>query len=177
MKTIIKTPRFILRKIDESDLDGMFLLESNPNVYEHLSTFDPITGENLYPPATNKEQVLETIRGIQKQYKETGIGRLAIIEKERNEFVGWCGLKKEMVIRAPETYIDLGYRLREEYWGKGIATETAEACLKYGREELGYTVNAAASKANIASDKVLLKIGLKHIGEFEFMNVPCWYYG
>ncbi len=155
----------------------MFLLESNPAVYKHLSIFDPETGENLYPPASNKEQVLVTIREIQKQYAETGIGRLAIIEKETNEFVGWCGLKKETVIRAPETYIDLGYRLREKFWGKGIATETAAACLKYGREELGYTVNAAASKENLASDKVLRKIGLKRISEFEFMGISCWYYG
>lgn len=174
---IFETPRFILREMSYQDVDGLFFLESNPAVYKYLSVFDPKTGENLYPPVTSKEQVFPIIDKIQKQYADDGFGRWSVISKETDEFVGWCGIKKETVLRSPETYNDLGYRFRQEYWGKGIATETAAACLKYGQEKLGLTINAAASKANLASDKVLRKIGMERIGEFEFMGIDCWYFG
>jgi ribosomal-protein-alanine N-acetyltransferase len=177
MKTILETPRFILREITMDDIDGLFLLESNPAVYKYLSIFDPVTGENLYPPVSDKSQIIPLVEKLQKQYRETGMGRWAIISKETNDFVGWCGLKIETEIRKPQIYNDIGYRLREEYWGQGIATETAKACLDYGYNTLKLdSIAACAVKTNLASDRVLHKIGLKRIEDFVFEGVDCWYY-
>ncbi len=176
-KIILETPRFILREFSTDDVDGLFLLESNPNVYRYLSIFHPVTGENLYPPKTSKDEVYPIIENIQKQYEENGFGRWAIISKDNNDFIGWCGLKVETEIRKPQVYNDIGYRLREEYWGKGIATETAKACMDYGYNKLNLdTICAAAVKDNIASDRVLHKIGLKRSEEFIFEGVDCWFY-
>lgn len=176
-KIILETERFILREFSELDQEGIFLLESNPAVYTYLSVYDPVTGKNLYPPITDRKQVMPMIEKQWKQYAETGMGRWAIISKENKDFVGWCGLKIETIIRKPQVYNDIGYRLREAYWGKGIATETAQACMKYGYEELKLDhIAAAADKRNIASDKVLHKIGLSRTEDFLFEGVECWYY-
>ena len=56
---------------------------------------------------------------------------------------------------------DIGYRFIPEYWVIGIATVVSEALLKYGFQELDLvTVYAMAIPENIASNKVLTKIGL-----------------
>lgn len=166
MKTFIETNRFILREIIESDAQDFFELDSNPEVHKYL-------GNN---PVTTIEQSLNAIKGIRKQYVENGIGRWAVVDKVTGELVGWSGLKYEEGIRA-YGYYDLGYRLKEQHWGKGIATETAKASLKYGFENLGYNqISAAAHVENIGSNAVLKKVGFKLLEQFNFDNEDHnWY--
>jgi RimJ/RimL family protein N-acetyltransferase len=52
--------------------------------------------------------------------------------KETDAYLGWCGLK--FLDDLQET--DIGYRFHKKYWGRGYATESAAACLKYGFEKL-----------------------------------------
>ena len=65
-----------------------------------------------------------------EQKAKNGMARLAIIEKETQEFIGWTGIKFEENLRF-ENYYDLGYRLKKKFWGKGIASETAKLSLKH----------------------------------------------
>src|SRR5918993_1172509 len=98
---IIETERLILREFLPSDDEGMFELDSNPEVHKYL-------GEN---PSHTIEQAREMIANIRQQYAENGIGRWAAIEKETGNFIGWSGLK---FIREYENnrihYYDVGYR-------------------------------------------------------------------
>jgi [ribosomal protein S5]-alanine N-acetyltransferase len=65
-----------------------------------------------------------------------------------------------------ENEIDLGYRFLPSAWGKGYATEAAHATLQYGLEVLNLPrIIAHAHIDNIASQKVLLKIGMQYTGE------------
>ena len=163
----IETPRFILREIKESDLEGIFALDSNPEVHRYL-------GKN---PVTSRDQVKAVIVKIQQQYQEFGIGRLAIIDKVTEEFIGWTGLKYEQQLRPEMAYYDVGYRIREEFWGQGIATETALASLKFGFEELKLEViNAAADIDHGASNHVLKKVGMKFKEVFQYGGEDVnWY--
>ena len=79
MNAIIDTVRQCLRHILPSDVKGMFLMYSDPDV------MDVVSGQHR---CTTREQVLGDIQMIRKQYV-TGdsIGRLAVIKKETNEFV------------------------------------------------------------------------------------------
>ena len=64
---------------------------------------------------------------------------------------------------------DIGFRFFEEHWNKGFATESAKACIDYGFENLNLkTIIGRAISENIASIKVLEKIGLKFEREFDF---------
>jgi len=75
----IETERLILRPVLDTDVDGMFELDSNPEVHKYLGNM----------PITNKDQAEKYIELLQQQYKERGIGRWAVIHKETNEFMGW----------------------------------------------------------------------------------------
>ena len=80
------------------------------------------------------------------------------------EFVRFC-LKYDK--NLDET--DIGFRFFEEHWNKGLATESAKACIDYGFENLNLkTIIGRAMSENIASIKVLEKIGLKFEREFDF---------
>ena len=167
MKTIIETKRLILRRITEADAQDFFELDSNPNVHQFL-------GNN---PVKTIEQSQAMIANILEQYKTNGLGRLAMIDKVTHEFIGWSGLKYEENVRKEFNYYDLGYRLKEQFWGKGYATESAFASLDYGFKDLKLKeIGAAADKDHIASNTILKKIGMQASGTFVFEDEICnWY--
>jgi len=167
MNIHFETERFILRDLEESDTDGIFLLDSDPEVHKFLGN----------KPIKTKEEALATILKVRDQYVKNGIGRWAIIEKTTNEFVGWTGLKYEEGLRAEFNYYDLGYRLRKKFWGQGIATQTALISLGFGFEEMKLDeIGAAADIQHVVSNKILKKIGLQFVENFEFEGDLCnWY--
>lgn len=121
MNIHIETKRFLLRDFEEYDANGLFELDSDPDVLKYL-------GGN---PLTDITQVFPMITAVRNQYNRNGIGRWIVEDKNTGEFIGWCGLKLEAQFRD-FPYYDIGYRFLKKHWGKGIATETAQACLDYG---------------------------------------------
>lgn len=64
--------------------------------------------------------------------------------------------------------IEIGWRLKRDAWGKGYATEGAKACLKYGFTELNFKeVYSFTAKINKPSEKVMKKIGMQYVKEFD----------
>lgn len=163
----IETNNLILRPISHKDLDGMFALDSDAEVHRYLGN----------EPIKTKEEAGQMIDYILAQYDLYGIGRWAVIDKATGEFVGWSGLKYETELREECGYYDIGYRFRRPYWGKGIATETAIASLRFGFEELHLPeICAAADQENLASNHILQKIGLRPSGTFLYSGVTLnWY--
>jgi len=89
-------------------------------------------------------------------------GRWAVHLRFGLEFIGWCGLK----YLTETNEVDLGYRLKKNFWGNGYATEAARACIKYGFATLNLgRIAARALPANLASIKVLEKCGMEHLHE------------
>lgn len=169
MKPIIETPRTIIREILPEDEQGMFVLDSNPEVHRYLGNH----------PIENIEQAQDIITFVRQQYVDNGIGRWAVIEKSTQQFMGWTGFKlMKTEMNKHINFFDIGYRFIQSYWGKGFAKETALACLNYGFETLQHTeVYGMADVQNIASNKVLSGIGLNLIETFEFEDTPHhWYH-
>ncbi len=82
----------------------------------------------------------------------------AVELKEGGAFIGWFHLRP--VVGHPE-WLDLGYRLRREVWGRGYASEGAAALIQRAFGALGaQRVVAHALEANAASRRVLEKVGL-----------------
>ena len=68
-----------------------------------------------------------------------------------------------------ESIIQIGYTLTKDAWGRGFATEVASAVLRYGFVDLGLpSIAGMASLGNVASQRVLEKIGLERRGERAF---------
>lgn len=154
MKTILETNRVLLRKFDISDAENFYELNSNPNVIKY-------TGNSAFKDVNEAREFLENY----SDYQRNGYGRWAVINKSTNQFLGWCGLKYDEDL--DET--DIGFRFFEHFWNQGFATESAKACIDYGFNELHLkTIVGRAMKENMASIKVLEKIGLKFEKAFDF---------
>lgn len=90
---------------------------------------------------------------------------LAIILKNTGEFIGWCGLDHRDTTKPDPA---LFYLLKAAYWGQGLATEAARALLGYvfGPMDLP-SVHGGAAPENLASKRVMEKIGMKYLGTDE----------
>lgn len=168
MEKFIETERLILREILPTDVDGMYELDSDPEVHRYIGN----------KPVTTRQQSADVISFIRKQYLDNGIGRWAVLERKTRKFMGWSGLKF-MTERTNNhvNYYDLGYRLKKEYWGRGFATESARAFIAYGFEKLNAReICAMAHVENRGSNNVLRKAGMTLIESFSSEGEPHnWY--
>lgn len=152
MNIILQTPRLILRQFTEADAPLILSLNSDPEVVKYLH-------EPTLQTVEHAAQIINDI--ILPQYKNN-LGRWAIHTKDNMNFIGWCGLK----YRPEIDEIDLGYRFMQKAWGKGFATEAAQHTLDYGLNDLQLKlITGRAHIENIASIKVLEKIGMDYVGE------------
>ena len=163
MNTILETERLILREFDPSDAISQYLLNLDPEVIRY-------TGD---PPFKSVEEAKELLENYD-QYEKYGYGRWSVILKETGKFIGWCGLKFNA---DGEGDTDLGYRFFKEQWGKGYATEAAQACLDYGFENLELTrIIGRTAKANTASIHVLEKLGMHYWKDQKCHGLDSVYY-
>jgi len=152
MHIIFETDRLILRRFTEADAGLLLYLNSDPEVLKYLHE----------PTLKDEAHSLEILRTTILPQYEKNLGRWAVHTKENNEFIGWCGLK----YRPELNEIDLGYRFVKTAWGKGYATETASQALDHGFNILNLSlITARAHIENIASQKVIQKIGMQFISE------------
>ena len=145
----IETARLVLRTVTMDDIDDVALSWKLDDA--------PISREKA------KEQVIWMLGN----HKQNTPGRLihlclAIIHKDTQEFIGWCGLDHRDQTKANPV---LFYLLKASYWGKGLATEAAQAILGYAFGELGLArVDGGTASENIASKRVMEKIGMRYLG-------------
>jgi RimJ/RimL family protein N-acetyltransferase len=148
----IYTPRLMLRMTSRSDAAYFFQLNSDPEVLRY-------TGDLPFESVDAAAAFLESY----DQYPKYRVGRLAVLWRDSNELLGWCGLKYH-----PDTgETDIGYRLMRSCWGKGIATEAAEAAIQDGVARLGLKrVIANVHVHNAASFRVCAKLGMSPCSEY-----------
>ena len=169
--TPFDSARLHFRPLTAADTAGMFELDSDPAVHRYLGG---IGGQMVSEPA----QSAATIEFIQRQYTENGIGRWAVTLRATGEFMGWAGLKLVAGPINDETnFYDLGYRFMPRYWSQGYGFEAARAWLDHGFETLQLPrICAYADWHNVASRRILSKIGLHQGPRFLVEGVPCnWY--
>jgi len=145
----------------------MFELDSNVNVNKYL-------GNN---PVKSIEESQKLIENLRNQYIQNGIARFAVVLKETNEFIGWSGIK---FLTEPENnhvnVYEIGYRLMENHWGKGYGYEAAEAWMNHGFTEMKIEkMYASVNKENMASKRILEKLGMQITSDFLWNGIPCYW--
>ena len=151
------TSRLSLRRFTLDDLDTLDQLGSDPRVTEFL-------GGVKSRSAT--DAMLRT-RILEYYGQHPGLGIWATVERASGLCVGFHVLNH---IQG-ESDIQVGYALFADAWGKGYATEMTMGLLRYGFATLHLPVIAAITNlGNIASQRVLVKAGLRRNGERLFAH-------
>lgn len=147
---VLDTARLHLRRIDDGHLDDLVDLDSDPAVMRFINGGTP----------TPRQVYEDTLLERMKAFADHPFGYAAAYEAER--FVGWFHLRPSV---ADETVLELGYRLRRDAWGRGLATEGSRALVRYAFETLDRDcVDAVALPENEASIGVMKKCGMQYAG-------------
>ena len=168
MKTRLETERLILRELLPTDVEGMFELDSNPEVHRFVGK----------KPVKHIDESRQMIESIRNQYVTNGIGRWAVILKETNEFIGWSGIKLITdPINGHQNFYEIGYRFIQKHWGKGYATEAGLAFVDFAFNEMKVdALYAYADSGNENSRRILEKLGLRFVNSFEYDGEEeVWY--
>ncbi|MGL4551899.1 MAG: GNAT family N-acetyltransferase [Gemmataceae bacterium] len=158
---ILQTARLILREQTEADAPAVFALGSDPAVVRYTHT----------GVLTSVDQALDILRTYPlADYRRYGYGRWACVLKETGAMIGFAGLKY-----LPELdEVDVGYQFLPAYWGVGLATEAGRAALEDGFTRLAMRrVIGLVAPENVASARVLTKLGLSPAGRVEYRGMTA----
>ena len=156
MKILIETPRLLMREFCLDDVSAVYEFSTHPEVMRY-------TGDlGIVKTKQDAEDLI--VNCWQAEYKKYGYSRYALIHKEANKTIGFCGVKYEPELFCP----DIGYRMLPKYWGKGLATEAVKATLEYAKNTLGLTkIIGEVVVEHTASNNVLLKSGFHKVDSCE----------
>ena len=153
---LFNSDRLGFRKWTLNDLDAFADLNADKEVMEH------------FPKSLTKEETKAYIFRLQKHYETHGHNYYATEIKETGEFIGFIGLAYQDFDTDFTPNIDIGWRLKKAAWGKGYATEGAKKCLDIGFNQLNLSkIIATCTKNNVNSEKVMQKIGMQKVKEFQ----------
>ena len=142
------TSRFILTKMVDGDQEEYYSLSCNESVMKYVTGY-----------ALSREESDAMFEGfLLENADESDLGRYFIREKITGNLIGAAKLDKV------GEEIEIGYRIHQDYWGKGIATEVAEGLIRFAREKIGARdVIAFVNIDNAASIRVLEKVGMVNV--------------
>lgn len=145
---IIETSRLTLRYITSRDAPALKSILGDAEVMRYS-----VIGVH------NKKQIKQFIEQRLLSYLERGFGLYALVHKQNQETIGYCGFFIQSI--AEQREVEVGYRLAKQYWGRGLATEAAQAVIKYGRERFDFQRYICLIEPdNIRSIRVATKLGM-----------------
>jgi RimJ/RimL family protein N-acetyltransferase len=124
--TAIDTPRLLLRAWRDEDKEPFF---------RHTNT-EPVM--RWLGGVKTREFLDETIDKFGSWQAERGFTFWAVERKDDAELLGFCGLKRaDDAASSFEGEVEIGWRLREDAWGRGYAKEAAMASLDFAFGRVG----------------------------------------
>lgn len=156
---ILETSRVILRELRPDDVDALALVLSDAETMR------------FYPAPFDRTGVEGWIFRNRARYQKDGHGLWAMILKSSGELIGDCGLTVQNIDGANE--IEIGYHVRREHWGQGLATEAARACRALGFARLPVErIVSIIRPANLSSRRVAEKNGMTVWKEVMWHDLP-----
>jgi RimJ/RimL family protein N-acetyltransferase len=161
---IVNTERLVLRGFTDRDFEPFAEIVSDPEVVRYIDDGQPI----------DREQCWRGIALFIGHWTLRGYGWWAVEERETGRFLGRIGLYN------PEGWpgVEVGWLLRRDVWGTGLATEGARAALDFAFDTVGVNhVISLIDPRNDRSIRVAEKIGERFEREFVHGAKPVACYG
>jgi [ribosomal protein S5]-alanine N-acetyltransferase len=145
---ILKTVRLILREFVPQDADALAAVLGDPVAMRY------------YPAPFNRREVEDWIERNRQRYQREGYGLWAMLLRDSDEVIGDCGCYLREI--KGRSGVEIAYHVRRDLWGKGYATEAAQACMQYAFNKLSLDqVISLIRPENLQSIRVAEKNGLR----------------
>jgi ribosomal-protein-alanine N-acetyltransferase len=162
-----ETERVILRKLTMSDVEKWtgFFVDNQMLKYVGIDM-------SKSPSTLATDWISKQL----ERYENQGLGHLAAIEKNSGEFIGVSGIIPREVDGKAE--MEISYSLKQEFWGKGFATEISTQLKKFGLENnISNQFVSIIDKENTASINVAIKNGMKILSETKYLGMDVFILG
>lgn len=163
MPTIVETDRLIVRYWQDTDVEDAFAIYGDPEVTRYLA-------------GDARDTVIEETRAwivgkVASQAEKVPLGVWAVEERATGRVVGHALLQYATI--NGEDRVEVGYAFSRPAWGKGYATEIAQAMLRVGFERLNLAeIYGVVIPENGASRRVLEKVGMRNLGMGDYKGFP-----
>lgn len=159
MAVILQTSRLLLREFVVEDAAALASILSDPETMRHyLAPYD----------RAGVERWIECNR---QRYRDDGVGLWALLSVNSQELIGDCGIVLQKVDGEP--LYEIGYHLRRDHWGRGLATEAATACREWAFANLKTDrLIALIRPENIQSRHVAERLGMTIWKETNWHGLP-----
>jgi [ribosomal protein S5]-alanine N-acetyltransferase len=146
---LFETERLGMRLLDPSDIEDIMTFWGDEEVMRFCGG-----------PGTH-ERELRAIDYYAELQQRRGLSVYGVFEKNDKHMIGACGFNPG----ETEDEAELIYHFAKEYWGKGYATESANACISYARGVQSIErIVASTDPQNVVSGKILEKLGFQFKG-------------
>ena len=152
-----ETDRLILRSTNYDDAAFILRMMNTPLWIENI-------GDRGVRTVVDAKKYID--EKMLPQYNRLGYGNYTVMRKSDGVKMGTCGLYDREGIDG----LDIGFSFLPEFFRMGYAYESSLRIIKAAKEDFGITkISAITIKTNIASQKLLEKLGLVFI---KYMRIP-----
>ncbi len=154
----LETKRLVLDPWQGTDWTEFRPIATDPEVMRYITDGVP----------WNEDMIRSFVDRQVKLYDERAFCRWKLVEKASGNVIGFCGVGTW----RDNPDLEIGWWLARRSWGRGLATEAAKAALHdiFERVKLERVISIARP-ANIASTRIMEKLGLEFVREFESEGV------
>jgi RimJ/RimL family protein N-acetyltransferase len=160
----VVTERLLLRQWRDTDADPLHEIYADPEVERQLV---PMT----------RAATVEQIARFDERWTTHGVSLWAAELLSTGRFIGRIGCMRAMEWPLQPGALEVGWTLARDTWGQGLATEGAQVALDAAFTHLDVDeVISFTRHTNVASRRVMEKLGLQLRGETDYKGIPhVWY--
>ncbi len=156
MTIIYESQRLYFKKFDQSIQDELIAMNRDSQVME------------FFPKTLTREESLSFYERVQDHYRDFGYGLYSVFLKEGHDFIGFIGLLNVNNQFKIYPAVEIGWRLKKEYWQKGYAKEGALKTLDYGFNQLGLRqIYSFTAQLNERSQGLMKALKMEKIMDFK----------
>ncbi|MGZ5201798.1 MAG: GNAT family N-acetyltransferase [Telluria sp.] len=153
MSFVLETTRLRLAPITDEHLDGLHAMNSDLDVMRYLSG----------KPET-REETQALIKRVKARWAEWGFSWFSLFDKASGELIGAAGV--QYLGMDPANPHEIGWRLRKDRWGQGLASEAARRLATFAFDDLDAPLLCSVCHPeNTGSARVMERLGMRYIGE------------
>ena len=154
------TERLLLRTWTAADRPAFAALNADPAVMEHL------------PDVLDRPRSDALLDVLEERWERNGVGLWALVRRDDPTLLGWVGLNPMPDGTPVAGEWEIGWRLAQEAWGHGYASEAAAEAVRVA-QELGLPrLWSMTVPANVRSIAVMRRLGMVADEGFEHPRFP-----
>lgn len=154
--------QFIFKNLPKIETENLLLrklkLEDEHDIFEYAQDSE-VTKYVMWEPHFSSVESLYFIQIVIGQYNQNQPSSWGIEHKKDKKLIGTIGFTNWA---KEHKRAEIGFVISRNYWNKGYATEALKRIIKFGFIEMQLNrIEARCEVSNVASSKVLDKVGMK----------------